>query len=112
MVEPILDPNLVFFAFGVIIVESGLILWIYYGESNYHVVCDEPLAGKGYNPFWDNVFKCAVLFWFDFIAFLALATWGNPIPFDRVHWLMPLFAIAFVSTICIYLIREATAWIS
>ena len=112
MVEPLLDSNLVFFAFGVIIVEFGIILWIYYGVSHYHVVYDAPLAGRGYDPFWDNLFKCAVLFWFNFIVFLALATWGNPISFERVHWLAPLYANAFVLTVYIYFIRENTAWVS
>jgi hypothetical protein len=38
--------------------------WLLMGEECYHVVCDAPLAGYGYDATFDNLFKCSLLFVF------------------------------------------------
>lgn len=92
--------------------------WLWIGEELNHTTCDAPLAGYGYIPLFDNLFKCTCLF------ILTLWTMLYPI-FDGmvINFSTPIFQIGIpdycgmcvASTILFFItfwLRASTAWIS
>ena len=103
-----------FILLGIII--GGIWLWI--GEELNHTLCNEPLAGYGYTPFFDNLFKCTCLFIWTVHVIVYPIFDGKFVNFNTSFFAIgiPDFVCFYISSVILFIatfyLRLKTAWIS
>jgi len=101
--------NLMPWQYAAIAIEILVIgFWLYIGEECYHVVCDEPMAGQGYDPKFDNLFKCSVLFIFLVATLVRYSVPPNTILSPLGITIIASAIVCFVS----FVFRSLFGWMS